>query len=172
MSAPEPPKRVDILGTGSVETALAIREGDVPVNATNGSELCSILLQADAIFVPDIKTSTAGIHVVKVLKQLGIANEVASRLQIHPNGATAMRFLARTDARKPIGCTQSAEIIATSGVQLCGPLTLGFDLATMYTAAVTRSAQFADAAKKLIDVLTAAEARSERSRVGFAEKPK
>jgi molybdate transport system substrate-binding protein len=71
------------------------------------------LLAADAIFVPDTKASTAGIHVAKVLQQLGIADEVAARLKIFPNGATAMRHLAASDARRPIGCTQSTEIIST-----------------------------------------------------------
>ena len=95
------------------------------------------LLAADAIFVPDTKASTAGIHVAKVLAQLGIADEVAARLKIFPNGATAMRELAASDARRPIGCTQSTEIISTNGVMLSGSLPPGCELATMYTAGIT-----------------------------------
>ena len=99
-----------------------------------------MLLGADAIFVPDTKASTAGIHVAKVLQQLGIAEEVAARLKIYPNGATAMRHLAETDASRPVGCTQSTEIINTQGVKLSGSLPKGCDLSTMYTAAVTTTA--------------------------------
>ena len=40
---------------------------------------------------------------------------VAARLKIYPNGATAMRHLAASDARRPIGCTQSTEIISYAG---------------------------------------------------------
>ena len=39
--------------------------------------------------------------------------------------------------RRPVGCTQSTEIISTEGVVLSGSLPPGCELATMYTAAVT-----------------------------------
>jgi hypothetical protein len=45
-----------------------------------------------------------------LIEQLGIAREVGQRSRIFPNGATAMRHLADSDARPPIGCTQSTEI--------------------------------------------------------------
>ena len=105
--------------------------------------LRAALLAADAIFVPDTKASTAGIHVAKVLEQLGIADEVAARLRIFPNGATAMRDLAASDAQRPIGCTQSTEIISTKGVTLSGSLPPGCELATMYTAGITARAAHA-----------------------------
>ena len=117
--------------------------------------------------MPDTKASTAGIHVAKVLGQLGIADEVGNRLKIYPNGATAMRHMAETDARRPIGCTQATEIIATQGIQLSGALPKGCDLATVYTAAVTKKAAHAREAQVLIDLLTAADHGSLRERAGF-----
>jgi molybdate transport system substrate-binding protein len=107
---------VSIADIGLVETAIAIRAGDPKVSVRNTVELRKAFLAADAIFVPDTRASTAGIHVAKVLQQLGIADEVAGRLKIFPNGATAMRNLAASTAAKPIGCTQSTEIISTAGV--------------------------------------------------------
>ncbi|WGR93052.1 hypothetical protein MTX26_24485 [Bradyrhizobium sp. ISRA443] len=41
--------------------------------------------------MPDTKASTAGIHVAKVLKDLGIAGKIANQLRVIANGATAMR---------------------------------------------------------------------------------
>ena len=128
------------------------------------------MLAADAIFVPDTKASTAGHSCRKVLAQLGIADEVAARLKIFPNGATAMRHLAAADARRPIGCTQATEIIATEGIVLSGSLPPGCDLATMYTAAVTTGAAAAQQAQSLIDLLTAADANELRSRAGFVSR--
>ena len=104
-----------IADVGLVETAIAVRAGDPQVTVSDAASLRAALLAADAIFVPDTKASTAGIHVAKILQQLGIADEVAARLKIYPNGATAMRHLAVSDAVRPIGCTQSTEIISTSG---------------------------------------------------------
>lgn len=152
---------------GLVETALAVRSGDPKVSAGNADELCAVFKAADAIFVADTRASTAGIHVAKVLTQLGIADEVAGRLKIYPNGATAMRELAVANAKRPIGCTQSTEIISTKGVELSGVLPKGCDLATMYTAGVATGAAQAREAQALIELLTSAEAREARARAGF-----
>ena len=152
---------------GLVETAMAVRAGDPPVTVNDAAALREAFLAADAIFVPDTKASTAGIHVAKVLQQLGVANAVAARLKIYPNGATAMRQLAASDAARPIGCTQSTEIISTKGVVLSGSLPKGCELSTMYTAAVTRQATHANQAQHLIELLIGTGARERRTRAGF-----
>jgi molybdate transport system substrate-binding protein len=154
---------------GRVETALAVREADPLVSAPDADALRAAFLAADAIFVPDTKASTAGIHVAKVLAQLGIADDVASRLKIYPNGATAMRHMAETDAKRPIGCTQATEIIATKGIRLSGSLPKGCELATIYTAAITAKAAHAREAQILIDLLTSASCAAARERAGFLE---
>ena len=152
---------------GRVETALAVRDADPLISARDETSLRAALLAADAIFVPDTKASTAGIHVAKVLQQLGIAEAVAARLKIYPNGATAMRHLAESKARRPIGCTQSTEIISTKGVRLSGSLPSGCDLSSVYTAAVTTSAAHARQAQILTDLLASPEQSELRARVGF-----
>jgi molybdate transport system substrate-binding protein len=156
-----------IADVGVVETALAVRAGDPPITVHDAADLRAALLAADAIFVPDTKVSTAGIHVAKILGQLGIAEEVAARLNVFPNGATAMRHLADSDASKPIGCTQSTEIISTPGVMLSGSLPPGCELSTIYTAAVTAAAANGRQAQILIGLLTAAGQRELRERAGF-----
>jgi molybdate transport system substrate-binding protein len=156
-----------IADVGIVETALAVRGGDPGVTVRDADDLRAAFLAAEAIFVPDIKASTAGIHVARVLAQLGIADEVAARLKVYPNGATAMRELAASNAGRPIGCTQSTEIISTKGVDLSGALPKGCELATTYTAAVTTSAAHAGEAQMLIKLLTCADAREQRARAGF-----
>jgi molybdate transport system substrate-binding protein len=159
--------RASIADVGLVETAIAVRASDPRVAVADRAALRAAFLAADAIFIPDTETSTAGIHIAKVLRQLGIAGEVAPRLRISPNGATAMRHLAETDAIRPIGCTQSTEIISTKGVMLSGCLPPGCELSTMYTAALTTRAGDARQAQVLIDLLTDAEQRELRQRAGF-----
>lgn len=156
-----------ISDVGKVETALAVRSRDPQVSVTDAATLRATFLAADAIFVPDTKASTAGIHVAKVLEQLGIASEVAARLNIYPNGATAMRHMAESDAKKPIGCTQSTEIISTEGVMLSGSLPKGCELATMYTAGVTMQAAHARQAQALIDLLIGTDQQELRTAAGF-----
>jgi molybdate transport system substrate-binding protein len=164
--------KASISDVGLVETALAVRAGDPQVTVTDAASLRTAFLAAGAIFIPDTKASTAGIHVAKVLQQLGIAEHVAARLKIYPNGATAMHHLAASDAVRPIGCTQSTEIISTPGVVLSGSLPPGCELATMYTAAVTTRAANAQQAKSLIEMLTDADTRELRIRAGFLDARK
>ncbi|MBR0826222.1 substrate-binding domain-containing protein [Bradyrhizobium manausense] len=157
-----------IADIGVVETALAVRASDAKVAARTEADLRDVLRDADAIYVPDTKASTAGMHVAKVLDQLGIAYEVAPRLKVFPNGATAMRELSTSNAKRPIGCTQATEIIATPGLALSGALPPGYDLKTMYTAGVTTRAVNPAQASTLIDLLVGADQRELRLRAGFA----
>jgi len=156
-----------ITDIGLVETSLAVRSRDPKLIVRNADDLRRALLASDAIYVPDTSTSTAGIHVAKVLQQLGIADEVGARLKIHPNGATAMRELAASGAKRPIGCTQSTEIISTEGVELSGSLPPGYELKTMYTAALATSAANAPQAQALINLLAGPDAKDMRCRAGF-----
>ena len=161
-----------ITDIGLVETAVAVRDGDPLASVHDAASLRQVLLGSDAIFVPDTTASTAGVHVAKVLHQLGIADEVADRLKIFPNGATAMRQLAASDAIRPIGCTQSTEILNTAGVRLSGSLPKGCELATMYTAAVTTKAADPLHARDLIELLSGAGQRDLRERAGFLDAKK
>ena len=156
-----------IADIGIVETALAVRATDPQVSVKDAASLRDALLASDAIFVPDTKASTAGIHVAKVLAQLGIVDDVADRLKVHPNGATAMKHLAASDAKRPIGCTQVTEIISTPGVTLSGSLPPGCELSTIYTAGVTSKAASPRQADMLIGLLTTEHAL--RARAGFLD---
>jgi molybdate transport system substrate-binding protein len=124
-----------------VATAVAARQGDpLPVIADKAG-LAAALITADEIHFPDPALATAGIHFAKVMRELGVWDKVVARLKLAPNGNTAMRALAASIARRPIGCTQETEIRATPGIVLVGPLPPGCDLTTVYTAAVTSTAQ-------------------------------
>jgi molybdate transport system substrate-binding protein len=156
-----------VTDVGLVETALAVRTGDPQAAVRDAADLREALLASDAIFVPDTEASTAGIHVANVLRKLGIADDVAARLKVFPNGATAMRELAASEARRPIGCTQSTEIISNRGVTLSGSLPPGCELATMYTAGITTAAAHPQQARELIGLLTGAGQQEARKRAGF-----
>lgn len=133
-----------------VETAVAIRQGDSLSSIGDRDGLRKALLAADEIHFPDPAQATAGIHFAKVLRELGVWNDVESRLRTAPNGATAMRALAASTARRPIGCTQATEIVSTPGIVLVGPLPPGCELVTTYTAAVATRAQHPAEAARLI----------------------
>jgi len=152
---------------GIVHTAIAVRAGDPTPGVGDAVALRAALLAADAIYFPDPTLATAGIHFAKVLDRLGIGAEAAARLRPHPNGATAMRALAEAKERRPLGCTQVTEILATPGVRLVAPLPRGFELATTYTAAVCTRAALPEQARRLAALLSGPDTRAERERAGF-----
>jgi molybdate transport system substrate-binding protein len=133
-----------------VPTAIAVRQGDALPKLRTESDLFNALVASDEIHLPDPDRATAGIHFVKVTKQLDIWPRVSRRLKPAPNGETAMRALAASTASRPIGCTQATEISATPGVTLVASLPVGLSLDTIYTAAVTRQCQMQDDAKRFL----------------------
>jgi molybdate transport system substrate-binding protein len=152
---------------GTVQTGIAVRNGgEAPLVDTTDS-LRTALRAADEIFIPDAQQATAGIHFAKVLRMLGIWEEVEARLRPFPNGATAMQELAAATSARAIGCTQVTEIVNTPGVSLVGTLPPGCELATVYTAAVCQKAQYPDEARALIALLAGDSARQSRERAGF-----
>jgi molybdate transport system substrate-binding protein len=159
-----PGSAVDI---GVVHTGVAVRTGDPQPPIGDPAALRSALLAADAIYFPDPKLATAGIHFAKVLDALGIAGAVATRLRPFANGAAAMQALARTPDARTIGCTQITEILNTPGVTLTGPLPKEFELATLYTAGVCTRAALPDQAKRLAVLLASDAARGVREQAGF-----
>jgi len=129
----------EVTDLGVVPTSVAVRASDPAPNVVDEATLRDALLAADAIYVPDLVKSTAGIHFAKVLDKLGIHDKVASRIRAFPDGATAMHALAEATGH-PIGCTQATEIKATPGVKVVAPLPKGFDLVTVYSGAVSANA--------------------------------
>ncbi len=136
-----------------VATAVAVRKGDPLPDVATADALRAALAAADSIHFPDPAQATAGIHFARVIRRLDLWHAVESRLRLAPNGATAMRALADSTDRRPIGCTQETEISATPGVALVAPLPPGCDLVTIYTAAVTTRAHAPAEAAVLIERL-------------------
>ena len=152
---------------GVVKTGVAVKTGALAVDVSSPAALKTALLAASGVYIPDPFKSTAGIHIMQVLRQLDLETALADRLRAYPNGATAMKAMADSSEAGAIGCTQITEILLTEGVTLVAPLPQVFELATVYTAAVCKRATQAQAAKTLIDLLAGASAAPLRLACGF-----
>lgn len=152
---------------GLVKTGIAVKEGAASPPLANADQLRSALESATAIYFPDPVKATAGIHFMKVLRELGIDTTLAGRLRPCANGAAAMQALSQAKDPGAIGCTQVSEIVFAPGVQLAGNLPKAFELATVYSAAVCTRAAHPQAGAALIELLTSQEAAGLRSAGGF-----
>ena len=151
---------------GLVKTGLALKEGRAAVTVRSADDLKALLASAPAIYFPDPAKATAGIHFMKVLQALGLAQD-AGKLRMYPNGATAMAELAQAAQPQAVGCTQVTEILITPGVHLTGLLPPPHELATTYTAAVSATAKEPELARALMEALAAPQAAQLRRDCGF-----
>jgi molybdate transport system substrate-binding protein len=152
---------------GIVKTGVAVKTGQPHPNVSDADSLRAVLRQATGIYFPDPELATAGIHFMKVLHGLGIVDEVHDRLRTFANGATAMKAMADCDDPHVVGCTQVTEILITPGVDLVADLPKAFELATVYTAAVTTQSAHATQAAALIAELVSPHRAADRKAGGF-----
>ncbi|HSV60196.1 MAG TPA: substrate-binding domain-containing protein [Variovorax sp.] len=156
------------LGTlGRVRTGLAVRSEANRPDVSTPEALKASLLAATAIYAPDARRSTAGIHFASVLRELDIAEAVASRLRSAGDGGRAMREMAADTRAGVLGCAQITQIRYTPGITLAGAFPPQFELAPVYAAAVSARAAQPEQAKRFVDLLTGARTRVMRQQVGF-----
>ena len=152
---------------GHVHTGVAVRSGeDAPLIGTS-EELRASLATATRLYVPDPERATAGIHFVKVLRALGLHDDLAPRLHVYPNGASAMDALAKSRGNALIGCTQITEINAAPGVTLAGPLPAPYELVTTYAVAACTSARDPELAQRFVHLLAEPDSLQLRRDAGF-----
>jgi molybdate transport system substrate-binding protein len=154
---------------GVVKTGVAFKDDAPQRELHDAAALKAVLQDAGEIYFPDPAKATAGIHFMKVLTQLGLAESHAQRFRTFTNGATAMAALAKSGDASAVGCTQVTEILYTPGVQLAGLLPPPFELATVYTAAVCTRAESPGAARALIEELCSPANAALRKQGGFDE---
>lgn len=155
---------------GLVRTGVAVKAGE-PVPCLETPEAFKdALLAARAIYFADPAKTRAGTHLMQVFQRLGLMPELAPKLRFFNNGSAALQTLNDADAAEVRGvlvCTHMTEILTTPGVLCAGVLPKSFELATIYTAAITARSEQPQAARLLIDMLAAPEAAADRRAGGF-----
>ena len=152
---------------GCVRTGIAVKRGELTPDVSSAAALKAAPLAASQIYFPDPERATAGIHFAKVVRELGIYDEVSARFKTYPNGATAMAAMALADEHNAIGCTQVTEINYTEGATLVAALPAEFELATVYTAVVCTGSLQSALAAQFVALLGGAESAALRVAGGF-----
>lgn len=154
---------------GWVHTGIAVPKAASAAPVSDVSQLRGLLHGARTIYLPDPERATAGIHAMRVLRALG--EDPNARVRAYPHGAAAMAAMAQAADDSAIGITQVSEILYTPGVRLLGVLPPPHQLATLYSAAVTRRAAQPMLAADLLARLTGEEGSEVRAQAGFAARP-
>ena len=151
--------RVDFAKTG---IGVAIRSGLPKPDISSSDAIRAAVLGANSIVY---SAGPSGAHVRELLKKLGIAEQVASRVKQPSSGAEVATILARGEA--DFGFAQVSEFMNVTGLIDLGPLPASIQNFTIYAVGLHSEAASPDAAKALVRHLTAPEATNAIKKMGM-----
>jgi molybdate transport system substrate-binding protein len=138
--------RTDLASTG---IAMAVRAGAPKPDIGSAAALEQALLRVGSIA---ISTSASGVYLRGLFQRLGIADALAPKLKV-AEGEPAGKLVARGEAE--IGFQQMSELLPVRGIDIVGPLPPEIQETTLFAAGIAAAAQNADAARALVQFLTA-----------------
>ena len=156
---------------GAVGTGIAVRADQTPPDVSSPQRLCAALLACRNIFFPNPATTSAGKVFLQALDELDIHVQVLSRLIPCNSGHNAMAQLARSSGPTDIGVMQITEVLASSDLQLVGPLPGALQRHTVYSAAVAAHANSPDRALAFIQRLVSPKDELRAAGFGQARAP-
>jgi len=148
---------VTVLASAGI--SVAIRKGAPKPDISSPDALKRTLLAAKSIsYVDPASGGASGIHFIKVLDHLGIANEMKSKT-VFPNPKTPAEVgVLVANGEAEIGVHIIVELISVAGIDIVGPLPGDLQNTIVFAAAVMASAKDAEAAKALVNFLRTPEA--------------
>ena len=141
-------------------TGLAVRSGAAKPDISSPEKLKSVLLAAGAVSYSE---GASGMHFVKVLERLGIADVMANKLVPPRAGELVGAVVARGDA--DIAVQQISELLPVPGIQILDPLPAEFQQTIIYGATAFPQSMQRQVAQDFVNFL-----RSETARVVLRKK--
>ena len=132
---------------------VAVRAGAPKPNIGSSEAVKAMLLAAKSI---GYSTGPSGDHVVSLIGRFGIAEQIKPKLKQVPTGVRMETIIATGEAE--IGFQQISELIRAPGIDYVGPLPPDIQKITVYSAGIHANAKQPEAAKALINALTAGDA--------------
>ena len=139
--------RADFAKTG---VAIAVRAGLPKPNISTADEVKEAVVAANSIAY---SAGPSGAYVADLLKRMGVADQIASKVKQPSSGAEVAAIVARGDA--DLAFAQVSEFLNVPGLVNLGPLPASIQNYTIYAAGLHASSPSPDAAKALVKHLKA-----------------
>lgn len=150
---------------GRIGIGVGIKEDAPVLDISTPEKFKEAVLRAKAItYMDPAAGASSGIATAKILKDLGIADEVAKKTTLHQSGYSADRVAA---GEADLAIQNVSEIIAVKGVKLAGMLPDALQVFTTYSAAVATKSIHPKAATDFIRFLTHPEAAPHWNEAGI-----
>jgi molybdate transport system substrate-binding protein len=141
-------------------TGLAVRAGVAKPDISSPEKLKSVLLATAKV---SYSAGASGMHFVKVLERLGIADVMANKRVPPRAGELVGAVVARGDA--DIAVQQISELLPVPGIQILDPLPAEFQQSILYGATAFPQSKQREVAQAFVNFL-----RSEAARVVLRKK--
>jgi molybdate transport system substrate-binding protein len=156
--------RADTLAPfGTVSISVIVKEGAAKPDISTVDKFREAMLAARSVVHATPGKTPSGIHMGKVLDQLGITDAIAKKVVHKPALEGGAELVANGQAE--IGIYPASEVVEVKGVTIVGPLPKGIDLTILYGgAAMTGTSQ---AATDFVKFMSAPENRAAWRHAGF-----
>lgn len=134
------------------KVGIAVRKGDPKPDISTAEAVRALLLRVPSLCYS--KAGASGIFFAKVIRQLGIAEEIERKSTIIPSGFTAEQVV---NGNCEIAIQQVSELLVVPGIDIVGPLPEPIQESLTFSAAVARGARDAQAAAAFIRSLVHAD---------------
>ena len=136
-------------------TGLAVRAGAPKPDISSPEKLKRALLAAGAV---SYSAGASGMHFVKVLERLGIADVIAAKRVVPRAGELVGAVVARGDA--DIAVQQISELLPVPGIDILDPLPAEFQQTISYGATAFPQSTQREAAQAFVQFLRSEDART------------
>jgi molybdate transport system substrate-binding protein len=151
------PGRVDLATTG---IGICVRKGAPKPDVSTPQAFKRTMLAAKTVgYASPAGGSIVGPHIEKIFAELGIAEQMAPKSKLSAGGPNGRVSVLVASGEAEIGLQQVTELLSNPDVEVIGMLPADLQQITTYSAGITTSAKDAEAAKALIEAMSAASAR-------------
>jgi molybdate transport system substrate-binding protein len=148
---------------GTVAISVIVKEGAAKPDISTVDKFREALLAARSIVHATPGKTPSGIHMGKVLEQLGITDAIAKKVVHKPALEGGAELVANGQAE--IGIYPASEVVEVKGVTIVGPLPPGIDLTILYGGAAMTGTSAA--AADFVKFMAAPENRAAWKHAGF-----
>lgn len=143
---------------GSVRAGIAIRKGAARPDLSSVESFKQALLATESVVRNE---ASSGLYIAGLIERLGIAEALAGKTLVVPNGAAVIAHLQQSTLENEIGFSQVPEIrrFEDQGIEFAGPLPEEIGKTTSYDAGLLSDAVAPEPAKTLLEFMDSPGAR-------------
>jgi molybdate transport system substrate-binding protein len=145
---------------------VGVRAGAPAPDLSTADTFKAALLKAKSVsYVNPASGGTSGTYFEGLLKTMGIADQMKSKIVYRTQGSEVADAVAKGDAE--IGITFSSELAPNKGVKVAGTLPASIQMPTTYAGAIVAGGAHETAARAFLRTLAGAEGRAAIAKAGL-----